>query len=756
VEAKDFDTPHLHFNSEYSIQSVWTEGRESSKDIFYFEWDYFTNDTLGRMMVSNQSGTYSNPNLATDINGNVHLVWDDLKSPQPRLDSNPSLEHAILNSNGSIVFRQHISSSSDFPSLRDISVTPDGSLYVIWWGSTQSHPQPSLRISKLDGSGSEVFRDRVVSEGYTYSSVGTVASNGDLWVLFVDESSVPGDLGFIRYNDTTGSVEDISVPQVEISPNFRSDLSICTDAADIPHIVWNNGVSFDQEVFFSKVISESITHPQALQLTPQDTGLGSILVYITTLVTFIAASVFFAKWTRLLPRSEKKTDSEMIFGMDAGIAFSYAAVSIIAVIVSMEAITETYGLTVSFGYENLFRDLPNFLLSSFGYIFYLGFLMAWFLFVMMSLSVLVLEIYDIGKGDTQEGKLAKIGAVQFYLIAMFAFLGFFALKDMVFFYVALSLWAILAIFMSSSSTFLACFEKWPKRGDARSRISRFIILMLFYLGMVVSLMFLSFLVLILDYPADIKVLLFWIPATIVSVFYAWALLRSRRREGSRLIVDSKRSARFIVMLSVFLMIFLAFIVDVSAFFSYLTSFLVGVSFLVLGLVLILFLNEVVRRRTSRNTRHWDLLTGISVMLIYGVMLGFYMFSNGQSSLPGIEAWPFWIRYLVGIPIAVLIPLLIIRVHCRNMAQTSMKWLDRKAGLRASLAFFFLLGLSWVVVVFQQALFASIVGQNINILGSDAFGLQFRVVQGLAFFVGILIGSPIVAYDYPLLKFRPPN
>ncbi len=76
--ASTSTNPSLTTDTSNDVHIAWSDATGTDWDIFYKRWDAFTSSWITTEVVSTESTGYStNPSLATDTAGDVHIAWKD-------------------------------------------------------------------------------------------------------------------------------------------------------------------------------------------------------------------------------------------------------------------------------------------------------------------------------------------------------------------------------------------------------------------------------------------------------------------------------------------------------------------------------------------------------------------------------------------------------------------------------------------------------------------------------------------------------
>jgi uncharacterized repeat protein (TIGR01451 family) len=205
--------------------------------------------------ISNNPGSWRRPQLAVDRSGAVHVVW------QQETPGNPAIFYARRSSDGSWSTPQNISSNyySEFPQL---AVDGGGAVHVVW------------------RQGSEVFYARRSSDG-TWSSPQNISNTPDcsesqqlavdgggiVHVVWEDCSPESGIDIFYARRSTDGTW---SSPQnISNNPGPSLKPQLAADGGGAVHVVWYDDTSGIWEIFYARRSSDGTwSSPQNISNTP--------------------------------------------------------------------------------------------------------------------------------------------------------------------------------------------------------------------------------------------------------------------------------------------------------------------------------------------------------------------------------------------------------------------------------------------------------------------------------------------------------
>ena len=248
--------PVIAIDTNENVHIVWVDytnysGAGTDRDIFYKWWNATTGTWSPTVVVSNMSDdTSSNPDIAVDAQGNLHVVWNDL-SDFNGSGSDMDVFYRLWNATTDAwTITQVLSNeSTSISGLQSLAVDSNGTIHVVWQEYIAS--KYSLLYK---------YWNATIN---TWSSVELISieSAADTWVpkIAVDEArhlhliwEEQSTVFYKRWNVTTGNwttTEEVSTGTGGLQP------SLTTDREGNVYVVWWAASSFggagpDGDIFY--------------------------------------------------------------------------------------------------------------------------------------------------------------------------------------------------------------------------------------------------------------------------------------------------------------------------------------------------------------------------------------------------------------------------------------------------------------------------------------------------------------------------
>jgi uncharacterized repeat protein (TIGR01451 family) len=190
----DQSNPQLAVDRSGAVHVVWEDSTPGKSDIFYAKrssdgaWSGFQN-------ISSTSGGAANPQLAVDASGTVHVVWED--STPGYLD----IFYAKRSSDGTWSGLRNISANSGWSANPQLAVDRSGAVHVVWQDSTPGNTDIFYAKRSSDGawsgsqnisstSGGAANPQLAVDAGGTVHAVWSGYASGNHGIFYVGPATV--------------------------------------------------------------------------------------------------------------------------------------------------------------------------------------------------------------------------------------------------------------------------------------------------------------------------------------------------------------------------------------------------------------------------------------------------------------------------------------------------------------------------------------------------------------------------------------
>ncbi|MBD3229213.1 MAG: hypothetical protein GF329_13605, partial [Candidatus Lokiarchaeota archaeon] len=267
--------PDIAADMNGNIHVVW----QYNYDIYYNYWNSTTGLWGSSTLISNEStGNSYYPHIATDYLNNLHVVWqDDTYSTYDDVFYKTKNATTGLWSVNEIISID-CSSYTYYPS---IAVDGLGNVHIVWYDQTNVNGAGTdydilyrmFNITSGIWSGhmnsTDVISDRGGSYSSTHPDIG--ADNlGNVYVVWSEydyySSSSDYDMLYRMYNITANSWEPMELIYGNSYDNSER-ASITVDLDGNSHVVWQE-YDYDYEIFFSKSVASPPMTPILSPITP--------------------------------------------------------------------------------------------------------------------------------------------------------------------------------------------------------------------------------------------------------------------------------------------------------------------------------------------------------------------------------------------------------------------------------------------------------------------------------------------------------
>ena len=174
-----------------NINVVWENDSPGNFDIFYTRSSDGGQNFSALLNLSNSPGTSRAAQVATDLGGNISVIWVDNTPPSSSTDIYFSRSS---NAGASFSATQNISSNSGFSTNPSLAVDSGGNINVAWEDTTPGNH--------------DIFFSRSADAGVTFSASQNLANNPGLSSIPVLVADKKGNLDVV-WQDSTGGVTQI-------------------------------------------------------------------------------------------------------------------------------------------------------------------------------------------------------------------------------------------------------------------------------------------------------------------------------------------------------------------------------------------------------------------------------------------------------------------------------------------------------------------------------------------------------------------
>src|SRR5579859_77207 len=174
-----------------NINVVWENDSPGNFDIFYTRSTDGGQNFSALLNLSNSPGTARTAQIATDLGGNINVVWADNTPPASSTDIFFSRSS---NAGASFSLPQNVSNNAGFSTNPSLAVDSGGNINLAWEDTTPGNH--------------DVFFSRSADSGVTFSPSQNLSNNAGLSSIPVLVADKKGNLDVV-WQDSTGGVSQI-------------------------------------------------------------------------------------------------------------------------------------------------------------------------------------------------------------------------------------------------------------------------------------------------------------------------------------------------------------------------------------------------------------------------------------------------------------------------------------------------------------------------------------------------------------------
>lgn len=204
-------------------------------------------DSNGLNTVSDESNYVSataygsNKKLASDSQGNLHVVWEDRRGTYHQIYYAKSVD------GGRSWVETAITSESGDQHNPSIAVDGNDFIYIVWFGAYSGSSYNQIRYTKFDTSWGAIQNLTSESHNQYHPSI-VVDSDGFIHVVWAGTHSgsiIYDQIRYVKFTTSWGSIQNLTSESYS-----QSNPSIVVDSDDYIHVVWSGAhsgsVTYDQ------------------------------------------------------------------------------------------------------------------------------------------------------------------------------------------------------------------------------------------------------------------------------------------------------------------------------------------------------------------------------------------------------------------------------------------------------------------------------------------------------------------------------
>jgi len=247
VDSAQSRKPSLETDSNGNVHIAWYDDRDGNFEIYYIKLN-----NNGAPLTLNTRVTFDpelslQPWLDVDINGNVHIAWNDNR------DGNWEIYYKKLNNIGaSLTPDIRVTNDSGLSGDTKISLDPSGNVHVAW--HDDRHGDTEIYYRKLSNNGIFLTPEIRVTSASLPSDNPSIStdSNGNVHIAWLDRRDGGNYELYYKKLDNNG---------VGLTPDIRltNDSAITqhnnidTDLDDNIHIAWFDHAPGNFEIYYQKL-----------------------------------------------------------------------------------------------------------------------------------------------------------------------------------------------------------------------------------------------------------------------------------------------------------------------------------------------------------------------------------------------------------------------------------------------------------------------------------------------------------------------
>ncbi len=247
--------PDIVTDSEGNINVVWCDRTPGNYDIFYSRSENNGGTWTQAVNLSNNMGESASPVIAIDSAGNINVVWHDYTP------GNYEIFYSRSENNGnSWAQAKNISSNAGQSYGPDIVTDSEGNINVVWCDRTPGNY--------------DIFYSRSENNGGTWTQAVNLSNNAGNSTYPAIATDSAGNINVVWYDKTPGNLEIFFTRSennggswtqpVNLSNNAGNsyDPTISTDSAGNINVVWYDYTPGNLEIFYGRSINNGSSWTQ--------------------------------------------------------------------------------------------------------------------------------------------------------------------------------------------------------------------------------------------------------------------------------------------------------------------------------------------------------------------------------------------------------------------------------------------------------------------------------------------------------------
>jgi BNR repeat-containing family member len=237
--------PSIAVDSGGSLHVVWCDDTPGNDEIYYKRsTDGGTSWSAARRLSSTAGQSYD-PVIAGDSSNNIYIVWDD--------DTPGNSEIYYRKSpNGGISWNavQRLTWNSGKSANPSIAIDPSAAVHIVWEDYTPGNVEIYYKRS-ADGGASWSAAQRITWTSGSSVSPGIAIDSGTT-IHVVWAAEIPGDMELFYKKSTNGGNTWSTAQRLTWNTGSSSSPSIAIDSGGAIHIIWMDNTPGNFEIYYRK------------------------------------------------------------------------------------------------------------------------------------------------------------------------------------------------------------------------------------------------------------------------------------------------------------------------------------------------------------------------------------------------------------------------------------------------------------------------------------------------------------------------
>jgi len=251
--------PAIATDSGGNIHVVWHDNTPGNWEIYYKRsTDGGSTWTTQRLTWNGGKSEY--PAIATDLDGNVHVVWND-NTPGGDME----IYYKRSSDGGSTWTIQRLTWNSENSYVPAIAIDPSGNIHVVWHDNTPGNYEIYYKRSTDGGSTWQPTKRLTWNSGHSSITAIAIGPGRNIHVVWEDESSGNSEIYYKRSTDGGSTWQ----PTKRLTWNSGDShySAIATDPSGNIHLVWQDKTPGNYEIYYKRSTDGGSTWQPTKRLT---------------------------------------------------------------------------------------------------------------------------------------------------------------------------------------------------------------------------------------------------------------------------------------------------------------------------------------------------------------------------------------------------------------------------------------------------------------------------------------------------------